>query len=169
MRGSDLSRRRRRPEQASSVLLWVAAVIGLLNAAPNVYWAFGGDFLLETVGMWLVDLRGDSPTLTGLALVLISAVKIAVSVLPLLLQGSFRYGQLVWWTAVAASAGLLVYGASGALVNTALLLFTTVEDPTARMGQALIWYPMLLIWGLVLACGLSQVRQTASRGSLAGD
>ncbi len=80
----------------------VAAVIGLLNAAPNVYWAFGGDFLLETVGMWLVDLHCCFRDRSGMA---------------------GWCGGPQW---------------------------RRRRDP-------------------VLACGLSQVRQTASRGSLAGD
>lgn len=156
-----MSRRRRRTEGRAAGLLRAAAAIGLLNAAPNLYWAFGGDRLLETIGMWLVELRADSPTMVGIALVMVTAVKIGVSVLPLLLRGPLRRRRFGWWAAVGASAGLILYGAGGAAVNTALLILTAVEDPTARVGQAAIWYPMLLVWGIVLARGLHLLHRSA--------
>jgi hypothetical protein len=159
-----LSLRPHRPERLPAGLLWAAGIIGLLNAAPNFYWALGGDLLLETIGMWLVELRSDSPLLTGLALLTIAVAKTTASLLPLLLLGDSRYRRFGWRVAVVTCLGLILYGAVGVAVNLALLLFTSVEDPTGRIGQAAIWYPMLLLWGLVLALGLRAVqRSTKSR------
>jgi hypothetical protein len=155
-----LSLRPHRADRLPAGLLWAAGIIGLLNAAPNFYWAFGGDLLLATIGMWLVELRSDSPLLTGLALLTIAVVKTTASLLPLLLLGDSRYRRLGWRVAVLACLGLILYGAVGVAVNLALLLFTSVEDPTGRIGQAAIWYPMLLLWGLVLALGLRAVQRS---------
>lgn len=158
-RGSDLSRRSLRTERRAAAILRTAAVLGLLNAAPNLYWALGGDFLLDTIGEWIIQLQADAPVLIGGALVLIFTVKTAVSLLPLLLLGRLRNSRPLRVAAITASAALILYGASGAVVNVVLLVFTDVQDPTGRIGQAAIWYPMLLIWGLVLAGGLRTLRR----------
>ncbi|RJN32316.1 DUF3995 domain-containing protein [Nesterenkonia natronophila] len=151
-------------ERRPAGLLWAAGIIGLLNAAPNFYWALGGELLLETIGMWLVELRSDFPLRTGIALLTIALTKTTASLLPLLLLGHSRHRRLWWSAAVVVCLALILYGAVGVALNLALLLFTSVADPTGRIGQAVIWYPMLLLWGLLLALGLRAVmRSTRGR------
>ena len=151
---------RRRP----TALIWCAGLLGLLNAGPSVYWAFGGDFLMDTIGQWLIDLRTEMPVLTGLALLGIALGKTVAVLVPLLavfVQGRHR---VLWWNlARIIAAALVLYGAAGLLINAVLLLWPglVLTDPTARIGQALIWYPMLLVWGIVLALGLRRWRVQA--------
>lgn len=76
-----------------------------------------------------------------------------------------RSRRVLWWNlSRVIAAGLILYGAAGLVVNAGLLLWPGMElqDPSARWGQALLWYPMLLLWGLVLAAGLRRLRATLS-------
>lgn len=148
-------------------LIWAAAALGLLNAAPSVYWAFGGVALLETIGQWLIDLRGRSPLLIGMGLLGIALGKSAAAVIPLVATYGLAARRVLWWNLSRLVAmALILYGAAGLVINLVLLLLPglTVEDPTARWGQALLWYPMLLLWGLVLGVGLHRWRSRVSEG-----
>lgn len=154
-------------------VIWGAALLGLLNAAPSYYWAFGGDALLPSIGQWLIDLREAMPVLTGLALLGIALGKTCAAIIPLVAVHALPAGaagssrrrahRVLWWNASRlVAAGLILYGAVGLLINTGLLLWPglSLQDPAARLGQALLWYPMLLLWGLVLAAGLHRFRAT---------
>lgn len=180
----------------STALIWWAGLLGLLNAAPSYYWAFGGDALLGTIGTRLIDLRDEMPVLSILALLGIAVGKTLAALIPLVAarllkaraqsspgprsasaasapsmgsrrQAASRLGQRpeLWWNlSRLIAAALILYGAAGLLVNAGLLLWPglDLQDPTARLGQALLWYPMLLSWGLVLAAGLRRLRATAA-------
>lgn len=171
-------------------LLWCAGLLGLLNAAPSWYWAFGGEALLESIGQWLIELRADMPALTSLALLGIALGKTLAAVIPLVAarllmsqvpraqgesfglqaprrggrgrggRGRRGLGRALWNLSRLVAAGLIIYGAAGLVINAGLLLWPGLElqDPAARRGQALLWYPMLMIWGLVLAGGLRRLR-----------
>lgn len=148
-------------------LIWGAAGLGLLNAAPSVYWAFGGDALLYTIGQWLIDLRAGSPMLIGAGLLGIAVGKSAAAVIPLVAVHGLAARRALWWNLSRIVAlALTLYGAAGMVINLGLLLWPglAVEDPTARWGQALLWYPMLLLWGAVLSLGLHRWRQRVSAG-----
>ncbi|MBO0596732.1 DUF3995 domain-containing protein [Nesterenkonia sp. E16_7] len=168
-----------------TALIWCAGLLGLLNAAPSYYWAAGGDALLGSIGQWLIDLRADMPGLTGLALLGIALGKTGAAVVPLVAARQLTSRRLIprqlssrrstsheptsrqarWWNlSRLVAAGLIVYGAAGLLINAGLLLWPglDLQDPTARLGQALLWYPMLLLWGLVLAAGLRRLRASVA-------
>ncbi|WP_218221206.1 DUF3995 domain-containing protein [Nesterenkonia sp. Act20] len=155
--------------RSGSGLIWGAAALGLLNAAPSFYWAFGGDALLDTIGQWLVDLRGRYPVLIGSGLLGIALGKSAAAVVPLVAVYGLAARRALWWNLSRVVAlALILYGAAGTAINLGLLLWPglTVEDPTARWGQALLWYPMLLLWGLVLSLGLRRKRVSMGGPSL---
>lgn len=163
-----------------AALIWCAGLLGLLNAAPSYYWAAGGDALLGSIGQWLIDLRADMPGLTGLALLGIALGKTGAAVVPLVAAHQLRShrptsrrltsrhgnsGRVRCWNlSRLVAAGLILYGAAGLLINAGLLLWPglDLQDPTARLGQALLWYPMLLVWGLVLAAGLRRLRASVA-------
>lgn len=52
----------------------LAMVAGLLHAAPSLYWALGGTWLLETVGQFAVDLRAEGAASTTALLLAITAL-----------------------------------------------------------------------------------------------
>ncbi len=52
----------------------LAMVAGLLHAAPSLYWALGGTWLLETVGQFAVDLRAEGMASTTVLLLAITAL-----------------------------------------------------------------------------------------------
>ncbi|TDS86873.1 DUF3995 domain-containing protein [Nesterenkonia aurantiaca] len=175
-----------------TALIWCAGLLGLLNAAPSYYWAAGGDALLGSIGQWLIDLRAEMPGLTGLALLGIALGKTGAAVVPIVAAHQLTSRrptsrrvrsrtasseglspvrrrpasreERCWNLSRLVAAGLIVYGAAGLLVNAGLLLWPglDLQDPTARLGQALLWYPMLLLWGLVLAAGLRRLRASVA-------
>ena len=125
-----------------------------MHAAFSAYWALGGRWLLETVGAWAVDLLDDSPVVAGAGLLLVAAVKLAGAWAPLLAdQGRLPGNRRAWRGLFWAGAGVLVvYGAlntMGAWIGIAIDGFTA-----ARVGHAVLWDPLFLVWGVLLALGL---------------
>lgn len=148
----------RRPS-AGSALVRAAAALGLLNALPSYYWAFGGEWMIATIGQWLILWRDQSPVAAGAALLLIAVVKTAAAILPVVVHRRrwrpVRSLRTLCWIIVIA---LVVYGAAGASFSLSVL-GGLIEpsgsvDTVARMGHAFLWHPMLLLWGCVLGLGL---------------
>lgn len=149
-------------------LLRAAAALGLLNALPSVYWAFGGEALIATIGQWLIDFRDASPVVAGAGLLLVAVMKSAVAVLPVALYRDLgrpaQLGRTLCW---GGAVVLIVYGTLGAAFSLSVLvgLLETpgAVDVSARMGHAFLWHPMLLLWGALLAEGLRRL-PAPSRG-----
>ena len=139
----------------------VAAGLGTAHAAASLYWALGGDALVETVGAWAVAWRTESPIAAGLSLAAIGMIKLAAAWVP---WSAARSGgprgalRVVCW---AGAAVLVAYG----LVNTAAanLVLTgilgAVVDLAATRGHAWLWDPLFLAWGLALVGGLWRTRR----------
>jgi Protein of unknown function (DUF3995) len=144
-------------------LLLGAAAAGLVHAAFSLYWALGGRWLLGTVGQWAVDLSRDRPVAAGTALTVIAGLKAAGALLPVLATG----GRVRWprlWRRLAWPGSVLLagYGGVNAIVAN-LVLAGGIQpdggyDRPAMIGHALLWDPLFLIWGLLLAAGLYTTR-----------
>ena len=141
------------------IAVWVACVAGLLHAASSLYWAFGGRWLLPTVGQWAVDAAEESRLAAGLLLGGIGVAKALAAVIPV----AVAYGRMPWarfWRVVCAIGGvvLIVYGGANVVVSGAVLLGIVRPeggyDPQAMIGHALLWDPLFLIWGLALVAWL---------------
>ena len=50
--------------QIGKGILWAAMALGLVHAAWSFYWAFGGSWLLDTVGQWAVVSQLHQPVQT---------------------------------------------------------------------------------------------------------
>ncbi|WP_223624180.1 DUF3995 domain-containing protein [Microbacterium sp. EST19A] len=139
--------------------IWVACVAGLLHAASSLYWAFGGRWLLPTVGQWAVEALEESPLEAGLLLGGIGVVKALAALIPL----AVAYGRMPgarFWRAVCAIGGvvLILYGGANVVVSGAVLLGLVRPeggyDRQAMIGHALLWDPLFLVWGLALIAWL---------------
>lgn len=147
----------RRP--AEIYLLSGAAVAGLAHAGFSVYWAFGGRWLLRTVGQWAVDYARDAPVLSGLVLAVVAVVKAAVAVVPLAsTRVSLPHPRV--WRSISWLVAVVLVGYGGLNSVVAWLVLGGVLRPgggydrQAMIGHGYLWDPLFLIWGLLLAGGL---------------
>lgn len=152
---------------AASCAFWAAAVLGTVHAAWSVYWAFGGTFLLETVGEWAVEAADEPSAATTLGLLSVGAVKLAGAWAPLLAE----IERLPWrslWRALGWVGGpfLVFYGAADVVAGSAVLsglLQVQGADRAGVLGHTLIWGPHFALWGLALTTGLALSRRRNPR------
>ena len=148
------------PERPTEAYFLIgAAVAGLTHAGFSLYWALGGRWLLPTVGQWAVTFARDAPLAAGFLLIMITAVKCAVVIIPLMASRRPLPRQRAW-TAFAWLAAIVLtgYGALNSVVAW-LVLGGVVQtrggfDRQAMIGHAYLWDPLFLVWGLLLGAGL---------------
>ena len=135
--------------------VWTACAAGLVHAAFSLYWAAGGQWLLDTVGRWAVRQSREAPLRTGLLLGLVALAKTAGALIPV----AAAYGRMprprVWRVLCWAGAVLLVlYGGANTVVSNAVLAGLVRPeagyDRPAMIGHAWLWDPLFLLWGAAL-------------------
>ena len=131
----------------------------MVHAGFSLYWAFGGQWLLSTVGQWAVQLSAGAPLEAGLALGGIAVGKILAAGIPL----AVAYDRLCWrifWRAVSWAGGLVLvaYGGLNTLVSGAVLAGVIRPqdgyDPIAMIGHTWLWDPLFFFWGAALVLSL---------------
>lgn len=140
-----------------SLLLLAAGLAATAHAVPSLYWGLGGDALVGTVGSWAKAWRDADPLGVGAVLVGIAAAKLAVGWLPWLIDHRWTRAPLWRRPAWVAALGLIAYGGVNTAAAWATLLgltSTPVTEPAALLGHALLWDPLFLVWGVLLALGL---------------
>jgi hypothetical protein len=159
--GSATSRRGMLPALAG-------LVVGLAYAAISVYWAVGGRWLLNTVGISL-SRPGQAGHLAAMLAVWGAAgVKAVAAVLPLLAIGVWprtangglrRLARVLTWVeaAILVSYGL-VLTASGMLVQAGVIKVAAHADRLALRWHAYLWDPWFLIWGIFVFLALWRSR-----------
>lgn len=156
---------------SARALLWLAVACGLVHAGFSAYWAFGGQWLADTVGQWALDWYRTAPAAAMTALLVIAAVKAVVAVGPLVNEyrplPGYRWWRVPCWL---GGALLLAYGAAnavGAWLVLAGVFTTTSPDRAALIGHAALWDPLFALWGGCLLGGLiaSRGRRTTATGA----
>ena len=152
-------------------------VVGLAYAAISVYWAVGGRWPLNTVGISLSQPGQAGHLATLLAVWGAAAVKAVAALLPLLAIGVWprtangglrRLGRVLTWTEAAILVGYgLVLTASGLLVQAGVIKAAAHADPLALKWHAYLWDPWFLIWGIFVFLALWRSR-SASQDHLPG-
>lgn len=152
-----------RRDRRALVFLSLAAVCGLLHAAPSLYWAAGGTALLETVGDFAVDLARSGGPGVALMLLGVGLVKAAGALVPLIdhvRAPAHRWVRLVSWAGVVL---LLVWGGAGTIgAWTGLATAAASWDQPAVVGHAVLWDPLFVLWGLMLGAGLWTSRHVSA-------
>jgi hypothetical protein len=151
--------------------------VGLAYATISVYWAVGGRWLLNTVGI-SPSQPGQAGHLAALLAVWgAAAVKAVATVLPLLAIGVWprtangglrRLARVLTWIEAAILVGYgLVLTASGLLVQAGAIKAAAHADRLAREWHAYLWDPWFLIWGIFVFLALWRSR-SASQDHLPG-
>jgi hypothetical protein len=144
-----------------------ALAAALAYAAISAYWAFGGTWLLDTVGANLAT-KHQSVTLTLAvwAAVLLKAIGALVPLLACLPPRRSRCHRWLRACAWAEGAVITLYG----FVLTSVELTAQVgmihpgktTDRRALAWHAYLWDPWFLIWGLLVITALLLTRRRAS-------
>lgn len=151
--------------------LWLAAGCGLVHAAFSAYWSFGGLWLADTVGQWALDWYRTAPAAAMTALLMITVVKSAIALGPVINEHRPLPGYR-WWRGLCWVAGgvLALYGLVN-MVGAWLVLSGVVDSPSASdrpalIGHAAIWDPLFGLWGLALLAAMvaSRGRRTVATG-----
>jgi hypothetical protein len=152
-------------------------VVGLAYAAISVYWAVGGRWLLNTVGISLSQPGQAGHLVALLAVWGAAAVKAVAAVLPLLAIGVWprtangalrRLARVLTWIEAAILVGYgLVPTATGLLVQADVIEAAAHADRLALKWHAYLWDPWFLIWGIFVFLALWRSRP-ASQDHLPG-
>lgn len=144
--------------------LWLAAACGIVHAAFSFYWAFGGTWVLATVGQRAVSLAKEAPALAGIGLGVIGLVKLLTALIPL----GVEYGRVSgrrFWHALSwvGGVGLILYGGLNSAVSAAvisgILRPGSNFDADAMVGHAWLWDPLFFVWGCALVLSLALARR----------
>ena len=147
--------------------LWTALILGLVHAFWSFYWAFGGSWMLDTVGQWAVVSQLTQPVQPFFVLLGIGLVKTAAAVIPVAVEygklGGRRFWRLISWK---GGVGLVIYGglyaATAMAVLTGLVAAGGDYNKPVMLGHALLWDPLFLFWGLSLVLSLILTRRSAT-------
>lgn len=158
--------------RVARVAVLVAFTAGMVHAMSSLYWAFGGRWLLPTVGQWAVRAVEDAPIHAGLLLGATGIIKGAAAVIPVGVEWRVvpwaPFWRVVCWVGGVA---LIAYGGVNVVVSGAVLLgVIRVKggfDDDAMVGHALLWDPLFVIWGVALVVWLRA--STAPRVPLRND
>jgi hypothetical protein len=146
--------------------------VGLAYAAISVYWAVGGKWLLNTVGISL-----SQPGQAGRAAALLTVwgaavVKAIAAGLPVLAAGTWlrsadrrlqrQVRGLAWIEAAILTAYGLVLTASGLLVQAGVIKASANADHRALRWHAYLWDPWFLVWGILVTIALWRSRRGVS-------
>ncbi|MFC3963117.1 DUF3995 domain-containing protein [Nocardia jiangsuensis] len=143
----------------ASAAFGVAAAAGLVHAAASLFWALGGRWQLESVGQWAVQLAHDHPIRVGLLLGLVTLVKVAAAVVPLVNERrEGRFHRSLRWGGWAGGAVLVVWGGLSSLSACAVLAGVVTPgdgyNRSTMIGHAFVWDPLFVLWGAALLTGL---------------
>jgi uncharacterized protein DUF3995 len=151
--------------------LWSAGVVGGIHAAFSLFWAAGGDWLLDTVGEGAVRLQKTNPIGTAALLLTVGAVKLAGAALPLVVElvpgAPFR--RVIRFLSWIGGCFLIVYGTAYALLSASVLNgWITVSgavDERGLSGHAYLWDPLFAVWGAALVVGTWLTRRRPPAGA----
>ncbi|OAB88951.1 hypothetical protein AWH69_04085 [Janibacter melonis] len=140
--------------------LVLAALVGTVHAIFSLYWAIGGDWLLETLGERIVTTFADMRWV----LVPVGLVKLVAALAPLGLdRRGWPLRPLTRGLAWLGAAVLVVWGGLNTLVGQ-LVLAGAIQpdggyDRPGMIGHAWLWDPLFLLWGLALLVHLVVTRR----------
>jgi hypothetical protein len=146
---------------AARVCAIAAAVLGLAYAAVSIIWAFGGNWLLDTVGGELAAGGRAGAWLVIAALWAAIVAKLVGAVLPLVAVSRTAGGRfrrpvrlLCGVEAVVLTTYGLVLTVAGVLVQSGVIQASADADHRALAWHAYLWDPWFAIWGILVGAAL---------------
>jgi Protein of unknown function (DUF3995) len=145
-----------------------ALVIGLAYAAISAYWALGGTWLLDTVGIALSKPGQAGRTAALLTVWAAAVVKAIAAVLPVVAAGGWHrvadrgwlrpVRVLAWTEAVILTGYGSVLTATGLLVQGGVIAAAPDADRQALRWHAYLWDPWFGVWGILVVIALRRSR-----------
>jgi hypothetical protein len=143
---------------AGTVAAYAAAILAFGYALVSLYWAFGGEGLVSTVGGYVQSFArqgGAGPVLVAAAATLAKLVGVLLALALVRPWGRVISRRWLLAVAVAASAVLVLYGGAnvvgGILVLSGAIHPSGAVDRNALRWHAELWDLWFLVWGLSLA------------------
>lgn len=155
------------PRAPARTAYLLAALLGSVHAAWSLYWAFGGQALLDTVGRWAAQAADDPTPLAIVGLLTVGVFKLMAAWTPLWAETGRLPGRRLW-RAVSWVAGpvLVLYGGANTVLGSLSLLGrsgATISDRQALLGHAFLWGPLFALWGIALTAALVLSRAAADQ------
>ena len=145
------------------MLFSCAAMVGIVHAAASLYWAFGGHWLLGTVGQFAVQMQENGGSAARWSLGLIGVAKIVAAVAPVL--DHWRNRPHAWIRGICwlGATVLLLWGGLGTIGGwIGLVSDSSGSDRSAQWGHACLWDPLFVAWAVLLIGGLVATRDWRS-------
>lgn len=140
--------------KSKSVLIKNIAMIlfllaGSLHALATFYWSFGGEIGLMTVGGWTFGMKKSYGNPLLLIMFLIGLFKLLSTWIPLILY--YKNNKVIRFTSYIGAIILIIHGGVNTVVGWLKFVdIMSVGFKLSFIGQAFIWDPLFLIWGLGL-------------------
>ncbi|WP_415971153.1 DUF3995 domain-containing protein [Rhodococcus sp. 077-4] len=140
----------------------IACALGTIHAAFSGYWAAGGRWMLDTVGAFATDWVDTEPATARTALLVLTLVKLAAAILPLLAaRGTVPLRAPIFAISWAGSVLLILWGGlsfGGAVIG----LIASDENRDVKYGH-LFFDGIFLLWGAALLTALILARRTGKQ------
>lgn len=136
----------------------IFVVCGLVHALFSLYWGFGGVVGLKSVGQWAITLNANYGIWVNLALVVVAMFKAFVTLLPLTLLD--HYHKVVYFISFVMAIFLILYGGLNTIIGW-LKVLGIIENFNfyTTFGQAFVWDPLFLLWGIGLFIYLLKIKK----------
>lgn len=148
----------RRTTLVKNIGLYLFLIAGSLHSLATFYWAFGGNLGLATVGEWTIEFKENYGTKFLIVLLFVGVFKLSATWIPIILN--FKENKLISIIAYIGGTILFIYGSLNTISGWLKLLgVISVNFKLSIIGQAFIWDPLFLLWGLGLLIFLNAKRK----------
>ena len=133
-------------------------IAGSVHALFSLYWGLGGEAGLITVGSWVFTLSAQFGIWINIVLLIIGVFKFLATIVPLTLTNHFD--KKIYIISTIGSIFLMIYGGLNMIIGI-LKMCKIIESHNyfTTFGQAFVWDPLFLLWGIGLFGYIMKVKQ----------
>ncbi|MBF0748624.1 MULTISPECIES: DUF3995 domain-containing protein [Mammaliicoccus] len=143
----------------------IFVVSGLVHTLFSLYWAFGGTAGLLSVGSWVFTFNAQWGIWMNLMLIVVGLFKGIATLAPLYLMKT--YNKILFYISCIGSVFLMIYGGLNTVVGwLKLLQVIQYHDFYTTFGQAMVWDPLFLLWGIGLFGFLMKIKKQNTKQKL---
>ncbi|MCD8794868.1 DUF3995 domain-containing protein [Staphylococcus gallinarum] len=138
--------------------LYLFLIAGSIHSLFTFYWTFGGNLGLITVGDWTIQFKQNYGTKFLIILLFVGIFKLTATWIPYILN--FKENKLIIIISYIGGIILFIYGGLNMISGWLKLLgVIDVDFKLSIIGQAFIWDPLFLLWGLGILIFLNATRK----------